>query len=416
VTTAASLDELEAAVAATASSIDGRRFVFQCPVQGLELQPGGYAVFGGRLGQVQELELASSDDVELTIADGRPPGRISFARGPGVVLDHDARPFSPGADGVGPRGRRRGLARAGSPAAGRARRRRARAPTRGLRFLLDAGGFDRHTFFCGQSGSGKTYALGTVLEQLLLRTSLRIVVLDPNSDFVRLDAVRDGVEEQAAAEYCHAAAGLEVRSGDSRQRLHVRFVDCDPEEQAAVLQLDPIRDVDEYGALVDMLDAGVETSAGSTQELAKNLLEAPRPELRALGARLRNLGAHKWPIWSTTGDEGSVQDLVATGGPRAVVVNLGSLQTPGEKAIAGESVLAALWRRRADRDPTLIVIDEAHNVCPREPADDVTALATEHAAWIAAEGRKFGLYFLVAMQRPQRVNELVLSQCATTSC
>jgi hypothetical protein len=88
-----------------------------------------------------------------------------------------------------------------------------------------------------------------------------------------------------------------------------------------------------------MLDAGVETSAGSAQELAKNLLEAPRPELRAVGARLRNLGAHKWPIWST-GDEGSVQDLVATGGPRAVVVDLGSLQTPGEKAIAGESVLA----------------------------------------------------------------------------
>src|SRR4029453_3485866 len=58
VTTAASLDELEAAVGATASSIDGRRFAFQCPVQGLELQPGGYAVFGGRLGQVQELELA----------------------------------------------------------------------------------------------------------------------------------------------------------------------------------------------------------------------------------------------------------------------------------------------------------------------------------------------------------------------
>lgn len=41
----------------------------------------------------------------------------------------------------------------------------------------------------------------------------------------------------------------------------------------------------------------------------------------------------------------------------------------------------------------------------------MTALATEHAARIAAEGRKFGLYLLVATQRPQRVNELVLSQC-----
>jgi type IV secretory pathway VirB4 component len=63
---------------------------------------------------------------------------------------------------------------------------------------LDAGGFDRHTFFCGQSGSGKTYALGTVLERLLLETSLRIVVLDPNSDFVRLDDVRDDVDAELA--------------------------------------------------------------------------------------------------------------------------------------------------------------------------------------------------------------------------
>jgi uncharacterized protein len=106
-----------------------------------------------------------------------------------------------------------------------------------------------------------------------------------------------------------------------------------------------------------------------------------------------------------------VQDLVAPGGPRALVVDLGSLETLGEKAIAAESVLAALWRHRAEREPVLMVIDEAHNVCPREPGDEVTALATEHAARFAAEGRKFGLYLLVSTQRPQRVNELVVSQC-----
>ena len=29
--------------------------------------------------------------------------------------------------------------------------------------VLDARRFNRHTFWCGQSGSGKTYALGVVL-------------------------------------------------------------------------------------------------------------------------------------------------------------------------------------------------------------------------------------------------------------
>ena len=384
-----SVEDLEAAVAATASSIDGRRFTFQWPVTGLEFQPGGYARLGDRLGQVHEVEFASSDDVVLT--DGADPSRrVPFVRGAGVVLDREAKPFY--REPVAP-------AREEDVAAWLEQAQPPRAALDvgalvlqpGLRFALDAAGFDRHTFFCGQSGSGKTYALGTVLEQLLLRTTLRIVMLDPNSDFVRLDAVRDGGDEDEASRYRRAAEGLEVRRGDTMgaERLHVRFVDCDPEEQAAVLRLDPIRDVDEYGALVDLLDSGLEASTESTQELAKQLLGDEQPELRALGVRLRNLGVHRWPIWSA-GDEGSVQDLVAAGGPRAVVVDLGSLETPGEKAIAGESALAALWRRRADREPTLIVIDEAHNVCPREPGDPVTALATEYAARIAAEGRKFG--------------------------
>ena len=59
----------------------------------------------------------------------------------------------------------------------------------------------------------------------------------------------------------------------------------------------------------------------------------------------------------------------------------------------------------------LIVIDEAHNVCPATPDDPLTALVTEHAVRIAAEGRKFGLYLLVSTQRPQKVHENVLSQC-----
>ncbi|WP_285363971.1 DUF87 domain-containing protein [Microbacterium sp. LMC-P-041] len=55
---------------------------------------------------------------------------------------------------------------------------------------LDPRRFNRHTFWCGQSGSGKTYALGVVLEQLLLETELPMLILDPNADFVRLQSTR----------------------------------------------------------------------------------------------------------------------------------------------------------------------------------------------------------------------------------
>jgi DNA helicase HerA-like ATPase len=388
---------LEVGASAVASSLDGRRFVVTCPVEGLELETGGYVSLEGRLGQLYSLELV--------------PGSDAHARGDGVLLE----------EGVGPLDRvpvrradaamiERWVESVAPPRSSLDAATLLAEPT--VRLPLDAGGFDRHTFFCGQSGSGKTYALGTVLEQLLLNTSLRIVVLDPNSDFMRLTEIREGVDDSLAASYADAVAGVARRSatGPADERLHVRFTDCDVEEQAAVLHLDPIADRDEYGVLVDILERGFESSDSSAADVAARLVAAPEPETKGLGTRLRNLGVHRWSVWSA-GDEGSTQDLVQSGGPRLLVVDLGSLETRGEKAIAAESILAALWRRRGEREPVLVVIDEAHNVCPSNPSDPVTALATEHAARIAAEGRKFGLYLLVSTQRPQRVDQLVVSQC-----
>ena len=412
---ATSRRELEGAVSPVASSVDGRRFTFQWSIHDLSVKTGGYASIDGRLGQVHAVEAAWVEGPELVAAVSKEVAdashlRIALARGHGVILDGDGTPFHDAP-----------IERADAEAVARwldrSRPRRASLDVGeltlrpGVRFGLDAGGFDRHTFFCGQSGSGKTYALGTILEQLLLHTSLRVIVLDPNSDFVRLREAREGVDEDVAARYRNAAEGVVVRTvGSGPERLHVRFRDFDPVEQAAVLRLDPIKNREEYGALVEILEGGLQSPFTTAGDLAELLAAAEAPELRALATRMRNLGLHRWPIWSVA-DEGSLQDLVAPGGPRTLVVDLGSLNTSAEKAIAAEAVLAALWRRRAEREPVLIVIDEAHNVCPREPADEVTALATEHAARIAAEGRKFGLYLLVATQRPHRVNELVVSQC-----
>jgi uncharacterized protein len=114
-------------------------------------------------------------------------------------------------------------------------------------------------------------------------------------------------------------------------------------------------------------------------------------------------------VWAR-GEAGSVLDAVHDEDIRCVVIDLGSLATRDEQSLVAAVVLGDLWRRRAERRPILIVIDEAHNVCPAAPPDPLVALATDHAIRIAAEGRKFGLYLLVSMQRPQKIPENVLSQ------
>ena len=134
-------------------------------------------------------------------------------------------------------------------------------------------------------------------------------------------------------------------------------------------------------------------------------------ESDALRLRARNLGVDRWGIWPGPKGKSLAEELDEPDGSRCMVVDLGSLTTSQEQALTAGAVLERLWRRRAGRDPIAIVIDEAHNVCPADPADPITALATESVIRIAGEGRKFGLYLIVVSQRPGKVHENVLSQC-----
>jgi uncharacterized protein len=411
---------LEDAILPLATSVDGRRFSFQAPLSGLELQPGGYAAIeddgATRLGQVLEVEVAHVDGPELGRAIGEAGEAVDFrsrtvlrlARGSGVVLDGEPSPFhdavihaaAPEAvsawfEQVQPGGTKLTVGEL--------------ALVEGVPFALAAHGFDRHTFLCGQSGSGKTYALGAILERLLLETTLRIVVLDPNSDFVRLSELTPGVDEALAARYREVSAGVVVRRAAERgaERLRLRFAELDPLTQAAVLRLDPIRDRDEYSDLVRLLEQTQTGVRPATPEVLRALLEREAP---LLARRIQNLGVDRWQVWAA-GDEGSVLDELGGSGPRCLVVDLGSLPTREEQHLASAAVLGHLWERRAEREPVLVVLDEAHNVCPQVPESALLELATEHAVRIAGEGRKYGLYLLVVTQRPQKVHENVVSQC-----
>ncbi len=395
-------DELERSLLPLATSVDGRRFSFQTSLHNLEFEAGGYVMLeaGGvsRLGQTLSLELRT----QAMTGPGLPEVAIRAGVGEGVVLDGDGRPFHDAE------------ARPAAPDEVAAWLERVRpkgaaldvgelALADGVPFALDAAGFGRHTFLCGQSGSGKTYSLGILLEQLLMETSLRVVVLDPNSDYVRLAQLRDGADEGAAERFAPVAESIAVRSGPAGEPggIRVRFRELSPAQQAALLRLDPLADREEYAELTALVE----------DEGVRSIADLEGLESNALRLRARNLGIDRWSVWPGAEGESLVSELEDPKGPRCLVADLGSLGTHEERAVAASAILERLWRRRAAREPVAIVIDEAHNVCPAEPGDPVTALATEDAIRIAGEGRKFGLYLIVVTQRPQKVHENVLSQC-----
>src|SRR3712207_4545968 len=193
-----------------AYSTDGRTFGYEAPLS-LTIPVGSYVALtaqgGGQyLGQVVTKEVSVRDGAEIGLEldpslSALLPEGVSFssshtyplqrryAHGSGVILGKmEQGSCVPTTDEGGfqsadlaPAGEN--LVAAYLAAQGRAKLDVGRALYTGawVRVPLRAEGFDRHTFLCGQSGSGKTFALGVILERLLLQTNLKIVILDPNS-------------------------------------------------------------------------------------------------------------------------------------------------------------------------------------------------------------------------------------------
>jgi uncharacterized protein len=286
-----------------------------------------------------------------------------------------------------------------------------RLTTASVPAVLRATGFGRHTFLCGQSGSGKTYALGGVLERLLLDTELRIIVLDPNSDHVHLGTLDDGidVDETTRARFDEVAPRVRVARAGGEEGcvpLKIRFGDLTTNEQALTLRLDPVRDSEDYHAFADVV-----RRLGSMPYTLRDVRGACLEELTEAGQRLAcridNLGVASWSIWAEPHEPSLAE---ADGDWRALVVDLGSLAEPDERSVVALAVLGRI-RRRPDRHPVLVVLDEAHHVCPPAADRELLAAACEDVVWIAGEGRKYGIHLLVATQRPQKVHPNVVSQC-----
>lgn len=387
--------------AASAVSIDGRVFQFAGSLQSA-FEPGGFVVLvaedGGRqLGQIEDVAFAIGGALSgvgrilgAVSGDGlRIDRRRTAAFSRATVHSADAQTIEALYDGS------------------------AAALTIGSYLASDEvsarllpGRFNRHTFWCGQSGSGKTYALGVVLEQLLLHTSLPMVIFDPNGDFVRMRETNPDAKDTAAGE---TLSGRDVRvlrpSSPNPNSLRVRFTDLPAAAKAAVFSLHPLADRDEYSELIHL-----EETAGTLgkEGIIPHLLEQNTAAARALAARTLNLDVLNWSVWAEGLD--TVTDILDTR-PDATVLDLGGFAYAEESLVVALAVLDDLWAKREDRRPLLIVIDEAHNLCSPDQNSPLHIAVRERIIQIAAEGRKFGLWLLLSTQRPSRVHPSIISQC-----
>ena len=80
---------------------------------------------------------------------------------------------------------------------------------------------------CGQSGSGKTYSLGLVLEQLLMETNLRLIILTPTPITCASARCAAKPNRVVAEPYRKAAGGVAVYSADAPRERTLRLQAAD---------------------------------------------------------------------------------------------------------------------------------------------------------------------------------------------
>lgn len=366
---------------------------------------------------------------------------------------------------------------------------------RNVEVALDPNGLSRHLAIIAQTGAGKSYLAGKVLEELL-NLGATIVVLDPNSDYVQLRKLR----EDEAVPYEHARkapnhdriqlyrvpiAGRQRYPDDlcgPSSKYTIRFSGLDGEEicdvagvpsnaerirEAVVnacirLRRDrvdfnprflaqhladfagvPLEDVDDHAAdngaatvvsqlpdfddgaaQLDLIRATDHVTNRTVTRRGRGDTQAGPPPPHAAGSKAASVDdremvaarsalryirkLEKYPIWSQ-----STIDLNAILKPMALTVLDLAGTEKGVMAYTAEWLLSNLWQRALGGEltnPVFVVLEEAHNLVPggRE-----TTRASRIINTVASEGRKFGVFLIVVTQRPSKISDDTLSQCAS---
>ncbi len=340
---------------------------------------------------------------------------------------------------------------------------------------ISANRFAKHTAILAQSGSGKSFLLGRLVEELTLKTQARIVVFDPNSDFIRLpqpdlEVWKDSklkpwfFPDESADVFSSLweKAPVLVASNHNNlanaKRLVLDWGSLSVSQMAAVMNIDPTRDSSLYWCLflawqisretwdfddeeyydfdhfreqAERIEIFLSTGKGpkviKENPLAQNLRRsiATHIPLR-FRAMIDSLGNHQ--IWRSRGDgEKDVRELLpgSEDASRVLVVDLQSLDSEEQRIPVVSSLVDAIWDKAKSelwevtrdfdkpdsRVQTFIIIDEAHNLIPAERNTPGIRRLAAQIVRIAAEGRKYGLQLIAVTQRPRKIDPNVLSEC-----
>lgn len=337
-----------------------------------------------------------------------------------------------------------------------------------------AKGMRAHSALIAQSGSGKSFTLGRLLEEITSKTAARVVVFDPNSDFVKFSEIESDAWAEPDFDFASgdtigefrrrwSQLGFNILTNRPRQSLSLSHNNADVApltlswgplhafRKGEHLGLSPNTDSEEL-LTVFKIHAFAEDEAGQDHhhvlqrfiELARQLSSESENSIAnsrlgeqlgnisrsaALNVYVRAAALSHMHIWDHGSDVTQTVRTKLLGSfktdKRFTCLDLGSLGSADAQHSISAAALDALWdyarqewfRAMANsakfdsRVPIFLVLDEAHNLAPPDPETPLLTSVTQRLIRIATEGRKYGLFLILVTQRPSRLHQGVLSQC-----
>lgn len=297
----------------------------------------------------------------------------------------------------------------------------------------------RAVLICGKRGSGKSYTLGVIIEELIEAGDTLTIILDPMGIYHPMSLPNHG-QERELWDWGLSTKGMPVHllvPGDPEQRYGGHDVIAELERRNVCIK--PLRinpsdlSPDSWCGLFDLSISDVMGIAlyRAVQALARKHKEQffisdiiaeveqdGRVQDRTREALLNRLEmAIDWNIFSDR-----YQEIWEVFDQRAVnIVDL-SVLDPGQyglRSLVVDVLARDIFRRRtisrrkeelglvADLPRVWVAIDEAHQFVPSGKA----TLSKEVLIRWVKEGRQPGLSLVVASQQPSAIDSEVLSQC-----
>lgn len=263
-----------------------------------------------------------------------------------------------------------------------------------------------HLAVLAKSGSGKSYAVGVLLEEMFSK-NIPVLVIDPHGEYSSLKQKNSHKEEiLKLKEYGLEPEPVVVQEyGDLKINQDVKPLQLSSQlSSEEIMHLMPGKLSSNqmavlYSSLKNLPTPSFDSLLLSLEQEENNAKYSLMTNIE----RLRDTG-----LFSEV--ETPYNELVKPG--CCTILNMKGMN-PDIQEIIVYKISKDLFelRKQNKLPPFFLVIEEAHNFCPERNFGE--AKSSKVLRNIASEGRKFGLGLCIISQRPARVDKSVLSQCTT---